>query len=159
MDPERPLGRGWEIGMALRTLLRAGRQMQTAMGRRMSLGDTDLEAMDELAASREPLGPVELGHRLGIRSASATVLVDRLEAAGHLRRAPHPTDRRRIVLSPTSSARDEVRAILAPMMASINSIAAGLDDRQTETVIAFLQAATIAIEEFAAAPAGSDEQP
>ena len=37
------------IGMALRTLMRAGRQMQRAMGRRMSLGDTELEAMDELA--------------------------------------------------------------------------------------------------------------
>ena len=136
------------IGMALRTLMRAGRQMQRAMGRRMSLGDTELEAMDELAASKDPLGPVELGNRLGIRSASATMLVDRLEAAGHLRRERHPTDRRRIALYPMDSARDEVRATLVPLLASINAIVAQLDDDQAQTVLKFLTDITAAMQRF-----------
>ncbi len=63
--------------------------MQMAMARHLRLNETDLVAMDELVTSVAPIGPVELGHWLGFRSASATVMVDRLEAAGHLRRGPH----------------------------------------------------------------------
>lgn len=115
------------------------------MGRRLSLGATDLRALDELVAVSEPLGPVELGHRLGIRSASATILVDRLEAAGHLRRTPDPDDGRRIILQTSESARQELRAALTPLLASIEAIASRLDEEQTEVVLAFLQDVTEAI--------------
>jgi DNA-binding MarR family transcriptional regulator len=48
---------------------------------RLGIGDTDMTALEHLFANG-PLGPVELGEKLGLRSASATALVDRLEAAG-----------------------------------------------------------------------------
>ena len=115
------------LGTALRVLLRAGREMHTAMAHHLGLGETDLAAMDQLVSSTTPLGPVELGYRLGIRSASSTVLVDRLEAAGHLRREPHPSDRRRVVLRASESARAEVRATLTPLLVAISDITARLD--------------------------------
>ena len=62
------------IAMALRDLLRAGREMREAMGARLGVGETDLVAMDHIAREPSHLGPVELGRRLGITSASATVL-------------------------------------------------------------------------------------
>lgn len=141
----------------MRTLLRAGRGMQGAMARRLGLGETDLAAMDELVTSRAPLGPVELGHRLGIRSASATVLVDRLEAAGHLRRNPHERDRRRVVLRPSESAIAEVGALLAPMMVSMGQIADRLDPDDAELVLAFLSDVTAAMEEFTKATSAAAE--
>ncbi len=67
-----------EIGLAVRALVLTDREMQTALARRLGVGLTDVRAMEELVASPDVLGPVELGNRLGIRSASATVLVDRL---------------------------------------------------------------------------------
>jgi DNA-binding MarR family transcriptional regulator len=143
---------GNEISLAVRALLRAGRHMQAAMGRRLDLGETDLNAMDELVAAGEPIGPVELGNRLGIRSASATVLVDRLEAAGHLNRERHPNDRRRITLYTTESARQEVRATLEPMIQAINTITRRLDEGQAQTVLAFLADVTEAMYAFASDP-------
>lgn len=134
--------------MALRTLLRAGRHLEAAMGRRLSLGVTDLEAMDELAGTAEPIGPVELGNRLGIRSASATILVDRLEAAGHLRRTRHPRDGRRIVLETTEPAQQQLRAALAPLLASIETITARLGDEQVAVVLAFLEDVTDAMRDY-----------
>lgn len=134
----------------MRELLRAGRQMQSAMARRLRLGETDLVAMDELVSSPQALGPVELGHRLGIRSASATVLVDRLEAAGHLRRQPHASDRRRVVLQVSDSARAEVGNTLTPLLVAIGEIADRLDACEAQVVLAFLQEVTATMIDSAA---------
>lgn len=133
--------------------------MQAAMGRRLALGETDLNAMEELVEADEPLGPVELGNRLGIRSASATVLVDRLEEAGHLRRERHPSDRRRIRLHTTESARTEVRAALAPVIAAIDKIASRLDEEQSRVVLEFLSDVTDVMLTYAATPAPEQKAP
>jgi DNA-binding MarR family transcriptional regulator len=147
-----------QISLALRALLQAGRDLQTSMARRLGIGPTDVQAMNHLVSSGQPLGPVELGHRLGIRSASATVLVDRLEAAGHLTRERHPADRRRITLHPTDSAKIEVRAAIAPLIETIGRIADRLDEDQARTVLAFLTEATDAVREFAAEPSAEPPQ-
>jgi DNA-binding MarR family transcriptional regulator len=131
--------------------------MQGAMARYLGVGETDLAAMDEVVASPAPLGPVELGHRLGIRSASATVLVDRLEAAGHLRRNPHERDWRRVVLQPSESAIAEVGRMLAPMMVSMGQIADRLDPDEAELVLGFLRDVTAAMEEFTKATSAAVE--
>jgi DNA-binding MarR family transcriptional regulator len=146
----------WRLGAAVRSLLRAGRGMQSAMARHLGLGETDLAAMDELVTSPTPLGPVELGNRLGIRSASATVLVDRLEAAGHLSRHRHERDRRRVLLQASDSAIGEVGAMLAPLLVAMGRIADRLDPDSAELVLAFLRDVTAAMEQFAKATAEGD---
>lgn len=143
--PSGRAGAGYQIAMAVRSFLRAGRHMHAAMARRLSLGETDLNAMDELGIADQPIGPVELGNRLGIRSASATMLVDRLEAAGHLHRQRHPSDRRRVTLHTTPSALQSVRHTLAPMIDSIGDIVSNMDDEQQRIVLAFLRDVTAAM--------------
>ncbi|GAA1722180.1 MarR family winged helix-turn-helix transcriptional regulator [Fodinicola feengrottensis] len=150
-----------EIGLAVRALVLTDREMQTALARRLGVGLTDVRAMEELVASPDVLGPVELGNRLGIRSASATVLVDRLEAAGHLERGRHPDDRRRITLHLTERARSEFRAALGPLLTSIGRITAGLDPDEARTVATFLRDVTGAVRDFAASgpPPGAGGDP
>lgn len=143
-----------DISRSLRDLLRVGRGVETTLARRLGVGVTDVQAVSHLVESGEPLGPVELGNRLGIRSASATVLVDRLEAAGHLRRTDHPEDRRRVVLRPTESARAEVREALVPLLRSIAGVVAALDEGEAVVVRDFLRDATRAIGEFTGEAAG-----
>ena len=79
-------GVGYEISLAVRALLRAGRHMQAAMGRKLSLGETDLNAMDELVASGDPIGPVELGNRLEVFATRSL--------RAHGRKVPQSPDRR-----------------------------------------------------------------
>lgn len=153
--PSRPDGNSYQIAMAVRSLLRSGRHMHAAMGRHLALGETDLNAMDELGITDQPIGPVELGNRLGIRSASATVLVDRLEAAGHLHRERHPSDRRRVTLHTTPTALQSVRETLAPMIESIDGIVSELDEQQQQVVLGFLQDLTAAIVKYAENTTGS----
>ncbi len=137
-----------EVGLALRTLLRAGRELTATLARRLDLGVTDVQAMDHLVSAEGTPGPAQLAHVLGIRSASATVLVDRLESAGHLRRARSSVDRRRVTLEVTESAQHEVRAAMMPLLARLAEITSALDADEAEVVRRFLHDATACIQDF-----------
>jgi DNA-binding MarR family transcriptional regulator len=140
---------GREINLALRRILQAGREMQSALARRLGVRVTDVQAVDHVVSSVDPIGPVELGNRLGIRSASATVLVDRLVAAGHLTREPDPQDGRRVTLRSTDHARQEIRQALTPLVDRVEQIAGQLDDDQVRTVLGFLHEVIEAMHDYA----------
>jgi DNA-binding MarR family transcriptional regulator len=137
------------IGQALRTLLRLAPDVHATLAHGVGVGITDLTALDRLTSSREPMGVVELGDSLGIRSASATVLVDRLVAAGHLQRRPHPTDGRRRVVRTTQSARDDMLAVLRPLIAGINEVTDRLDADTSSAVLQYLREVCAVLQEFA----------
>jgi len=95
------------------------------------------------------LGPVELGHRLGgMRSASATALVDRLEAAGHVERRRHPSDRRRLVVVPTDQAEEAGEEAFAPLTVGLDEAAADLSPEERVAVARYLDRVTEAIGSF-----------
>lgn len=136
------------IGPAIRELLRISPAVHGAIADRLGIGVTDLLALDHATASPTPLGVVALGRRLGIRSASATVLVDRLVAAGHLERGPHPTDRRRTTLHPTDAARHEIRAALHPLLVDLDTITGALAEPEAAAVLRFLHQITAVLDAF-----------
>lgn len=141
------------VNLALRELLALAHDVQQALARRLDLGTTDVQALQHLAGGT-PMGTVDLAHALKIRSASATVLVDRLEAAGHVRRGPHPSDRRRITLTVSEAARTEVRAALAPLVDAITRLTGSLEPDHAESVARFLGDTTEILRVYAAGPAG-----
>ncbi|MCW3491854.1 MarR family winged helix-turn-helix transcriptional regulator [Microbacterium sp. SSM24] len=98
------------------------RAADAAMRRRtrdaMAMGENDLLTLRYLLkAEREGriVQPAELSRYLGVSTASTTAIIDRLEKSGHVRRAPHPTDRRAIVVIPTAETDHEVRRTLGAM--------------------------------------------
>ena len=109
---------------------------------------TDLRALIELLdAEREGLlaTPGWLGERLGLGSASATALVDRLERLGHVQRTRDDADRRRVLLTVTPSAKALGWAFFGPLMRRIVDATATLDDAQLATLRDFLSAVTDAV--------------
>lgn len=139
-----------EIGQQLRCLLQTAPAVHAELATRTGVGVTDLLALDHITSAPEPLGVGELSRKLHIRSASATVLVDRLVASGHLERGPHPTDRRRTSVNPTGAAYDDVRAALAPLIDDISRITGELSPAQASVVLRFLIEVTAALASFAA---------
>ncbi|MEW2383284.1 MarR family transcriptional regulator [Micromonospora sp. NPDC047707] len=137
-----------ETARALREVIRAAGDTRGALARRLGIGATDAAAIDHLVSSPDALGPVELGNRLGIRSASATTLVDRLVRAGHVERTPHPQDRRRLALQVTDQAYDEVLAALRPMLAGIEQAVARLTPEQAAATSAFLREVAAVMREY-----------
>ncbi|AXO33168.1 transcriptional regulator MarR family [Micromonospora sp. B006] len=139
-----------EASRALRDVLRIAGDTRAALARRLGLNATDAAAIDHLVSSPEPLGPVELGNRLGIRSASATTLVDRLVQAGHVARTPHPYDRRRLSLQVTESAVGEVLEALRPLLVGVDRAVSRLTPEQAEATAAFLREVTDVMRDYVA---------
>jgi len=138
-----------DLSRALRAVQQAGNEANLELARRLGLGLTDLHAMNHIFSGKTPIGPVELGQRLGIRSASATALVDRLELSGHVSRQPHPDDRRRVTLVPSEQSAARTMAAMAPMLAGIEAAAARLSDAERQTVTRFLTEAAEAMLAYA----------
>ena len=58
-----------------------------------------------LADSPEPLSPGDIRDRLLVKGPTVTGLIDNLVSAGLVRRAPHPSDRRRLLVALTEKGR------------------------------------------------------
>ena len=134
-------------------LLRRYRAADQEMRRRtrdsMGMGETDLLALRfVLKAEREGalLTPGMLAKRIGISTASTTVLIDRLERSGHLARKPHPTDRRSLVVVSTTGSDAEVRETLGRMHRSMIDVADSLGPDELRVVARFLASMIDAVE-------------
>jgi len=138
-----------EVSRALRAVQQAGAEANLELARRLGIGLTDLHAMNHIFSGKHPIGPVELGQRLGIRSASATALVDRLERSGHVRRESHPDDRRRVALVPSEQAAVRTMAAMAPLLAGIEAAAARLTDSERDAATRFLTEVAEAMRNYA----------
>jgi DNA-binding MarR family transcriptional regulator len=141
-----PYGAGErELLRAVRELVRADQSMRRSLSRRMVVGETDLRALRHvMAAARldRPVTPRDLAEHLGISTASTTAMLDRLCAAGHLERAPHPADARSKVVSATEHAYDEVRSHLSETHDRMRAVAAEVPASARPAVLAFLDALT-----------------
>lgn len=128
---------------ALRGLLDTSRRATPALARRATLSHSEAAVMERIM--EEPTGPTELAQRLGVTSAAASGIVDRLEARGHAARLPHPTDRRRTVVVATDSGREEVLGHLMPMFVELARLDQELTPDERAVVLRFLRAAERAV--------------
>ncbi len=105
---------------AVRAFSDAMDRMHTGLRSDMDMNATDLSALRMLSI-REQRGelvkPHDLARHLGISSASTTKMLDRLAREGFIERAPHPNDRRALIITLTeSSRRDFGRHFAARLM-------------------------------------------
>ena len=126
-----------DLGLLVKELSRLNRHLGTAMAEELGIHWSDLQALEDLS-SDGPMGPVEVGRRLGIGSAAATALADRLETAGHVRRERHPVDRRRVTLTPTDHAGTEAMRVLGPLIEDVAAVGEQLTEHERDTVAQYL---------------------
>lgn len=134
----------------VRELTRLGARLQHVMSRRTGLSPADLSALDVL--SRDVLGPAELARQLGVSTAAATGIVDRLEARGHVERHPIPGDRRRTALHITTAGSEEARSHLRVMIDGLRDLGATFTDDEREVVRRYLAGAVEIIDDALGSP-------
>jgi DNA-binding MarR family transcriptional regulator len=142
-----------ERSVAVLEAMRTYRAAESAMRRRtqisMGMGENDLLALRYVITAHQDgrsIGPKELTAYLGISSASTTVLLDRLERSGQMRREHSPFDRRALILVPTATTDDEVRAALGEVPERMVEVASHLTPEQAQVVIEFLQGMRSAVD-------------
>jgi len=115
----------------------------------MRLGDTDMRALRYLiAAQRQGIiaTPGMIAAHLRISPAATTKLTDRLETGGHIRRLPHPADRRRIAIEVTETTSASARASVGRSHARRFDAIASLTPEDRAAVLRFFDALTQAAE-------------
>jgi DNA-binding MarR family transcriptional regulator len=85
---------------------------------RHELSANDFRALLHVMVSErdgDPLTQSELGRRIGVSGAAITYLVDRMVQSGHLNRAPHPSDRRKVLLHYADHGSAVARSFFTPL--------------------------------------------
>lgn len=108
----------------------------------MHVGTTDMRAIRYLMACKRENVVVTSGmlaEHLGIAGPSVTKLIDRLEAQGHVRRMPHPRDRRAASVEVTPSSMDEARSTIGQDHARRFDVVAQLTSDERRAAIKVLR--------------------
>ncbi|HEV7948302.1 MAG TPA: MarR family transcriptional regulator [Glaciihabitans sp.] len=113
-----------EASELLRDVLDLTSDFEAEVSRSLSVNRRDFEAMQHLVKSG-PLSPSEIARRLGVTTAAATIIVDRLTAVGHVTREPHPTDRRGVLVVPAEASVAQAMGRILPLIMGVDQI---LDD-------------------------------
>lgn len=124
-------------------------RMRSALATGAGMSPADLDALEYLEAEG-PLTQRQLGERLALTSGAITMLVDRLEQGGWVRRGPHPKDRRYVLVELSPQAVDRAPAGLTAYHARIAALAAGIPAVHQDVIASFLQAAADAAADAAA---------
>jgi DNA-binding MarR family transcriptional regulator len=110
----------------------------TRFAARESLHATDVQALSALALAGGHLGAGELARNLELTSGATTRLIDRLERVGHVARTTDPIDRRRRVISITTSAQTTAGAYFGSISATIAAALEPYGPQEREVVRRFL---------------------
>jgi DNA-binding MarR family transcriptional regulator len=126
---------------AIRQWREAEQRMSFHSRNTMRLNENDMKALRFLVVCKNEgivATPGALAEHLNISSASTTKLLDRLTAAGHIERSPHPSDRRALSITITQHTHEQVRDTVGRTHARRFDVAAQLTPSEREIVIRFL---------------------
>ncbi|MDR7233909.1 MarR family transcriptional regulator [Agrococcus sp. BE272] len=132
-----------DLFQALRRWHRTSEEHSEASRRYMRLGENDMRAIRfMMAVAREgrPVTSTMIAQHLGISGPSVTKMLDRLERAGHVRREPHPTDRRALSVRVTDATRATATATVGRDHTRRFEIAATMASDERRAATRFLSA-------------------
>jgi DNA-binding MarR family transcriptional regulator len=138
VSDERQEHSAMELAMAVRRLDLMMSQMHLEMSERLGLSAGELLALAHLSLDG-PLGPTELTHRLHVTTGAMTAMLDRLAERDYVVRAPHETDRRRVVVRLTTSGRDRIFTQVHGMATGVVAASGRLNAEQRGVVVTYLE--------------------
>ena len=112
------------LGTAVERYQAAVDDFDREVARVLGVNETDLRCLEILI--QEPVEPTPrlLAHRLGLTTGSVTAMLDRLEKLNYVRRIPHPSDRRKLIVEPTTEAVQRAADLIGPLVAEGNELLA-----------------------------------
>ncbi|MFS0867141.1 MarR family winged helix-turn-helix transcriptional regulator [Microbacterium sp. 179-B 1A2 NHS] len=126
---------------AVRALSDSMDRMYAGMRGDMDMNMTDLAALRMLIMreqSGQAVKPHDIATHLAISTASTTKLLDRLSDSGHLRREPHPVDRRARIVVLTDHARSEFFRHFGERLTAMRGAMEGYTDDELRSIVRFL---------------------
>ena len=139
---ELPPGLVEEIIALVSEMSRQAVALSADISAELGVHPTDVNALHVLAAAPVALTTGQLGAALGLSSAAATGLVDRLVDEGLATRRPDPDDRRKSIVEATDRALDLSFRHLAPLFDRVGRAIGEADEDELSSIVAFLRRLT-----------------
>ncbi|WP_442215347.1 MarR family winged helix-turn-helix transcriptional regulator [Specibacter sp. RAF43] len=156
--PPAPMHRA---SVLIRQILVLNEVIEFIMRRQMELNETDFQAMQHLLKYRS-MSPGELAQSLHLTAAATTTVIDRLVGKGHACRTPHPTDRRRWLVTPSEESIRKTMEKIMPMIMEVDGKVRSYDDDGQRVIVDFLDSVVaamnhrVAVLEDGAAPTSTE---
>ncbi|MEV0616317.1 MarR family transcriptional regulator [Nonomuraea sp. NPDC050404] len=115
-------------------------QLNNVVATQLGVTDTDVQCLHALDRYG-PMTPGALAKRVNLTTGSATRMIDRLVAAGCVRRMPDPDDRRKVVVEPTQEGLDRVRDAYAGLVERTRDDLGDFTDEELRAVLRFVRTA------------------
>ncbi|MFK8257530.1 MarR family winged helix-turn-helix transcriptional regulator [Erwinia sp. AnSW2-5] len=125
------------IGRQLQEITVLTRAAADHLGTTLGINRTDLAALEQLMTNG-PLAPTELASRLNVTTAGITLVIDRLERAGHVVRERQAEDKRRVLVKPVQASVAQTYRHLGPMLMSLNTVLDALSPSEHALIEQFL---------------------
>ncbi|MFD5348164.1 MarR family winged helix-turn-helix transcriptional regulator, partial [Streptomyces anulatus] len=138
--PGPPLADLQAFAVELRRMNGEINRMTHGFAANQQLHPTDVSALAAILDAPTPLTPGALREHLGLTSGAVTACLDRLERAGHVRRARESTDRRVVHVYYEASARAAARDYFMPLAEATARARARFSETELTTVLRFLAA-------------------
>ncbi len=129
-----------QLGGAMQAYQRSTQTFDDEVGRHLGLNPTDLRCLDWLVDARRSAR--QLSEATGLSSAATTALIDRLEHKGFVRRVPHDTDRRQVLVEMTEEGRERVGRFYGPLVVEGVEMLDGYPKAQLQVMLDYLLAIT-----------------
>ncbi|MDN5716768.1 MAG: MarR family transcriptional regulator [Brevibacterium aurantiacum] len=101
---------------------------------------TDLQTLHLMVLRDDVRTPRQISTTTGMPASSVTKLVDRLEAAGYIKRTPDPTDRRRTLLELVPGAIEPLRTFYVRADQAFDGLSKKFSASELEVVARYLDA-------------------
>ncbi|HEY4103583.1 MAG TPA: MarR family transcriptional regulator [Polyangiaceae bacterium] len=111
-----------------------------AIAERLGLNPSDHKCADFIANESGPVTAGRLAELTGLSTGAITGVVDRLERAGFVSRAPDPQDRRKVVITGCPQGRlPDMLHLFLPLMTGTVSICEHYSDDELKLIVGFMR--------------------
>lgn len=107
---------------------------------RASIRSSDMECLD-LLLIEGPTTPSRLATRIGLTTGAVTMLVDRLERGGFVRRTPNPSDRRSVIIEALPAGVQGLMPMFEPLARAMAELHKRYSDAELALVVDYLSRA------------------
>ena len=128
------------LNRAVRLFIAGSSLFSQRVAERLRLHPTDMQFLN-LLDLLGPMTPGDLGQCSGLSSGGVTVVLDRLEDAGYIRRAKNPGDRRSVLVLLQPARQKRLNANYDSVQKQFETVLAAFSERELETVLRFFSAA------------------
>jgi DNA-binding MarR family transcriptional regulator len=128
------------LNRAVRLFIAGSSLFSQRVADKLGLHPTDMQFLN-LLELLGPMTPGVLAQCSGLSSGGVTVVLDRLEHAGYIRRSSNPSDRRSVLVGIVPAHHKKVMANYDLVQKQFEGVVAGFSDEELETILRFFSAA------------------